>query len=133
MSHAKLDEHLQLFPEVTGVPKGANRKNKQEYLAATNFLVYHGNDEARMQALSDEELQTLNTMFSHSRSVDRDEILANIKTLTDRQAAHNDPASADSSGTDQQQRDDDHGGKSDEEEANTAQKTKSGSSKRRWH
>lgn len=133
MSHAKLDEHLQLFPEVTGVPKGANRKNKQEYLAATNFLVYHGNDEARMQALSDEELQTLNTMFSHSRSVDRDEILANIKTLTDRQAAHNDPASADSSGTDQQQRDDDHGGKSDEEEANTAQKTKSGSSKRRRH
>jgi len=73
MSHAKLDEHLQLFPEVTGVPKGANRKNKQEYLAATNFLVYHGNDEARMQALSDEELQTLNTMFSHSRSVDRDD------------------------------------------------------------
>jgi hypothetical protein len=108
MSHKDLDGHLKKLKGIV-VPKNATAAVKTEYLAAANFLTYHGRDEERLLALSDGELQTLNTMLGYPAESDRDTIVAQLLDFTEN-FPHTSDFSADSSGTDQARDDDQNGG-----------------------
>ena len=101
LSHTELNEILALFPQITAVDSRTTVATKVEYLSAANFLVYHGKKPERLEALSNAELQTLNTRFKHPPTADRAEILSRITEFGESQEDHNDPPSEDSSGTDQ--------------------------------
>ena len=66
----QLNDILAIFPHITGFKSENNRATKIEFLATANFLVFHGKIPDRLEALTDEELQTLNTMFMHPPSMD---------------------------------------------------------------
>ena len=73
------DNYLARYPEIQ--PKsGDTIATKKEHLAAANFLMHHGNI-AALEALSDDELVTINAMLNNPPESSRDELLERAMEL----------------------------------------------------
>ena len=109
-SHADFDAFFAKLPSIQGYQPAASRltiADKREWMAAVNWMAYHGKNLEAYKALSGENIQLLLDMLNIVGQGDRDEIEAQlIHVITDRNsddAADIGQLSADSSGTDAEQ------------------------------